>query len=600
MKRFSETDASDEARRLIRAKIAFAGLILLTLTVGLRLLALDSDPYPRLDWSSGLLTDEGFYLHNARNLVLFGHSRTDDFNNALLSPTLNAIQILVFRRFGVGLTQARSLSLAAGLLTLPLFFSALRRACGSRAALLATVFLGLDHLPLLYGRMALMDTPAALVLTAAFYCWVRAQPPHRPELEKASKIATRVWLFGCGAALGLAFATRGLCAFAIPAPLLILCRVKRGDRLAFYRLLAFIFGLAVVLALFLLLWTLPHRTELARTNAFYLRQQLLPHDFGRFIRIITRSFFGDTRGIAPALLRHTPVLSALALAGLWWRVAARRAGKPLSENSLYLGGWLLSGLLVFAVVGYSPSRYFILFFPALAAVAALTALRSAEVAPFIYIPNRTRAIFGSFFAYHLFLFVCPLGGLPGTVFVAALTLCAALLLWFGGNRQQEAGNRKIRPFADGLRKLIRNRALSRSLILLWALVNGLWIGDWLGHLAYGRRDTERWLTAHMPPDAVLIGDAAPGLSVNTGFVSVPVIPGLCNDDRPLERFAGKPRAIIILDGNRRETWWDRRYPALVAPERRILSLPDAVGFPVGVYLVPPDYAKNNKLPKNHL
>src|SRR4051794_7168818 len=67
-----------------------AGLII-GLAFALRLAALDSDAYPRLSWSSALLTDEGFYIHNARNVVLFGTAQTDQFNNMLIMPTLHAV-----------------------------------------------------------------------------------------------------------------------------------------------------------------------------------------------------------------------------------------------------------------------------------------------------------------------------------------------------------------------------------------------------------------------------------------------------------------------------------------------------------------------------
>ena len=563
--------------------LALAGFFsLIALVFGLRLVALSSDPYRNLDWSSGLLTDEGFYLHNARNSVLFGNPRTDDFNNSLLSPTLNALQTAVFRIFGTGMIQARLISVSAGLLTLPLFFAALRRAYSTRVAAFAAVFLGLDHVPLLYSRMALMDTPAALILTAAFYCWVRARRERAPGADggrldrhsRLERVAPLLWLFLCGASLGLAFATRGLCAFAIPGPLLLLFRIKRGDPPAFHRLLAFAFGLAIVLTLYAAFWMLPHRMELAQTNGFYLHQQLLPRSFGHFLRIVTRAFFGDTRGLAPAFIRHTPILFALAIAGMCWRFSVRRSAEPLSENTLYLGGWLVSGLITFGAIGYSPSRYYILFFPALAALAALTLEYVPEVAPFLLLSKWKRAIFGGFLAYHLFLFTRPVNGLPGNLFIAALTLCAVLILL------------KLKP------NIQRPLPGARRLVLLWALINALWLGDWLGHLAYTQENAGRWLTAHLPPDAVLIGDVAPGISVNTNFVSVPVIPGLCNDNQPIERFAGWPRVIIILDGNRREAWWDKQYPALVTPSRRILYLRDAVGFPVGIYLVPPKNTKS--------
>ena len=44
-------------------------VLLLIPIVLLRVIYLDADAYPRLSWSSALLTDEGFYIHNARNLV---------------------------------------------------------------------------------------------------------------------------------------------------------------------------------------------------------------------------------------------------------------------------------------------------------------------------------------------------------------------------------------------------------------------------------------------------------------------------------------------------------------------------------------------------
>ena len=77
------------------------------LCVILRVVALSSDAYPRLSWSSGLLTDEAYYLHNARNVVMFGDAQQDEWNNALIMPTLHVVQVGVFRTFGVGIVQAR-------------------------------------------------------------------------------------------------------------------------------------------------------------------------------------------------------------------------------------------------------------------------------------------------------------------------------------------------------------------------------------------------------------------------------------------------------------------------------------------------------------
>src|SRR5437588_308536 len=104
--------------------------LLVAVAVVLRIIYLRSDPYLSLDWSAGQLTDEGFYIHNARNVALFGHARTDEFNNMLLSPWLHFFQVGVFSIVGVGSIQARLISVAASLLTLWIFWAAMKRAFG--------------------------------------------------------------------------------------------------------------------------------------------------------------------------------------------------------------------------------------------------------------------------------------------------------------------------------------------------------------------------------------------------------------------------------------------------------------------------------------
>src|SRR6185369_5746941 len=90
------------------------GLILLMLAI--RLVAPDSDPYSRLDWDTGILTDEGFYSLNARNQILFGHARQDEFNNMLVAPLVHYAQVVIFSVFGAGAVQARMISVAASML----------------------------------------------------------------------------------------------------------------------------------------------------------------------------------------------------------------------------------------------------------------------------------------------------------------------------------------------------------------------------------------------------------------------------------------------------------------------------------------------------
>src|SRR5689334_6826525 len=126
----------------VRGGIALA----LVLMILLRGVYLDSDAYAHLTWSSELVTDEGFYCHDARDLILFGSSNLpgDNFHNALIMPLLHGLQVLVFRCLGFGLISSRLISVVLSLLTLAIYFFACRRAFGLRTGLISTLLLGLD------------------------------------------------------------------------------------------------------------------------------------------------------------------------------------------------------------------------------------------------------------------------------------------------------------------------------------------------------------------------------------------------------------------------------------------------------------------------
>lgn len=469
---------------------------------GLRLVALDSDAYPRLSWSSGLLTDEGFYIHNARSRVLYGVERTDDFHNALLMPLLHAVQVGVFRAFGVGAVPARMISVVASLLAVGLFYGALRRAFGPRVAGVGALFLGLDHVYLLYNRMALMDTPASLLLIAAFSAFVCGfrRTPSGPEAVSSSSA-----FFLCGLLLCAAYATRTLTLFALPIPLYVLWRLR-----AWRALLMASLGMGAGLLVYGMCCYWPNRVEIERMGRYYLHAQLLPHSLTDLRNNLGTALFGLRPGLFPYLLGHSPVLVGLAI---WFCL---REGRDPERRACvtFLHVWLGLPLVLLAMASYAPSRYYVLFYPALAALAAL-----------------------------------------------------------GWERVACAGAAGTRPLRAG-----------RILLGTWAVINTLWIADWLGHLRYTQRDADRWLATVLPAGSVVLGDAAPGLCMNNRLHAVPVLPGLCNDTAPVERFA--PRALVILNGAKNVAWWRERYPEILTPANRIRLFPSLVRFEVAVYRVP--------------
>lgn len=558
--------------------VAFAGM------AALRLVALSSDAYTRLDWSAGLLTDEGFYSHNARNVVLFGAPRTDDFNNMLLSPLLHGLQVVVFRLFGPGVVPLRMISVVCSLLMLGLLWAALRPVFGRAVAAAAVCVLGFDHIVVLYHRLGLMDTPASLPAVAAFWAFARSVRAAEPRQQ-------RRWSSLAGLLLGLTVTVRSLCAYLAPAPFVALWVSARAavpadapdERRRFVQsAAATLWPLALALGLYAALWWWPHRIELAVMNRYYLFHQLIPRSATQLGWNVYHAVLGDYRGIAPYLFRHSPAVFVLALAWLaGLALGVRTAPDDASGRavSAYLAAWLLAGWGLLAVIAYSPSRYYVTTYPALACAAALGLRSLPDIWARVWRSDAraviVRALLAWFLAYHAVQSVVHHGGGPGHsiawtllygVPTAAAALCAAPGAATVARAPRVAGRVPV------------------FFVLAWVLVNAVWLADWARHIRTTQIDLSHWLTRSLPAGSVLLGDVAPGVSMDSPFVAVNVIPGLCNGVRPVERFAGRPRFVVILDGRWKEVYWTRRYPELVRPDRRIL-LRRVLRWDVGVYAV---------------
>jgi 4-amino-4-deoxy-L-arabinose transferase-like glycosyltransferase len=490
-------------------------------------------------------------MHNARNLALFGQVQSDDFQNRLIMPTLHSLQVGIFSVFPPTLLPLRLFTVLCGILTLYLLYSALRRAFSTEVALFGVLFLAFDPVPLLYNRMALMDTPAALLLVGGFYAFVRAE-----------QYGGRKWYALCGLLLGTAFTVRGLVLVFFPIPLLLLWRRREAVHWVGG-------GMGCVLLLYLVFWWLPHRTEIAHANGFYLRDQILPHSLTHFGSILITSLLGDDRGISPFLLRHSPLLfvGSLLAVGYWVWQGRQEKWESLSKKSiLYLGYWFLLGVLLCSVIGYAPSRYYILFYPAMCGVVGWLCVRWERVLTQWAKHPVACALLGAYCGFHLVLTFRPhhLGGYVGVGVGAVLGLLLAkpVLLRFS----------RLKPM---------------GLVCFFALFSGYWLQDWLLHLRYTRQEVQGWIEQNIPQQSVLLGDVASGVAIDTRHRLVPVIKDLCNDKDPVGRFSDRPCYILVMEGEYRQKWWFQHYPHLLIPENRVAYFPRVVKYPVGIYRVPP-------------
>jgi 4-amino-4-deoxy-L-arabinose transferase-like glycosyltransferase len=327
--------------------------------VALRALFLTADP----PWQTPVgITwhDEGPWVHNARNRVLFGAWSLDAWNPIYLTPVFTALEYVSFASLGVGTWQARLVPVVMGLGSAVLLTTGVWRLAGRRAGVAAAVLISTNYIYVMWNRAALMEGTMTAFIAASWCAYALA--PRRPALGL---------LAGLGALL--AFFTKAAAAFFVAALALdALVTIaldwrgrRRGEagraeevRAAWWTL----GGLALFGAVAAAIFVIPFWTEFRFYNwqmsvtrkpsysvqAFVDRASWLPivHDF------FTRQY----------LIAVVSIAWCLGLLARW------RDAVPAER---LLGVWIGLGLveLIFHDVGNE--RRFVFFIPAMVAIAAL-------------------------------------------------------------------------------------------------------------------------------------------------------------------------------------------------------------------------------------
>ena len=131
--------------------------------------------------------DEGAWVHNARNRVLWGEWRTDAWNPVFVAPVFTALEYGAFRAFGVGTWQARTVPVVSGLAAI-LFLAAGLAAVGGRlAALTGGTLLAANYVFVMWNRAALMESTMTAFIVASWAAYAMA--PRRPRLAPGANPA---------------------------------------------------------------------------------------------------------------------------------------------------------------------------------------------------------------------------------------------------------------------------------------------------------------------------------------------------------------------------------------------------------------------------
>jgi len=532
--------------------------------VVLRIVDIGADAWKDLDWGTGIWTDEGFYAHNARNQVLFGKAEQDGFNNYNLSPVLHAIQVIVFTQFGVGLIQARLISIIASLLTCGFLYAGVRNDFGPRAAAFSLMLLGLESSYILYNRLGLMESLGTLVIALAYYLWTLDRPWSK---------------FLSGFIAAAAFAVKTTFLIFLPAPVIALIIINKRDlRAIASSTWPYLLGAAAFFGLYYGTWLGVHGAEVARMNNFYRTMQSQPRSFNQLLWMIRRAVIGYHFGFLQRMETRSTVFLNLALVGsIWSLFKVMPIGKSKSDEViegihkrlLMHIVCLAAGILFIFVSRYAPSRYFLVFHVSAAVVGGVLLSRFTDVVKAIReIVWLQRAMFVLvfLFGYHVLL---PLYNIP------ELKKYSELLGVFTAMSVTVIAIR----FRNGLSK-----QLTPAFITAVFLATS--VGQYTAWFLTRRHETlqaSQWLTAQVGPNAIVAGDWAPNLGFGSKLRLPPVFKGLANDDDPIQTL----NVDFVLTGRTPypKRMWAKLAPGLLTDENRVSTLMYH-GYTIDLYRVP--------------
>jgi hypothetical protein len=352
------------AEEALMSRSRYLAIALVILLVGgtLRTLWLRADPPTT---SVGIVWhDEGPWTHNARNRALWGVWRTDSWNPVFIAPVFTALEYGAFEAFGVGTWQARTVPVASGLVALVLLMAGLSALAGRRVAIMGGVLLATEYTWVMWNRAALMESTMTAFIVAAWAAYAIAA--RRPA-----------WGFVAGVAAVLAWFTKAAAAFFVAAIVLEAIVTFASARWAPVRgrlgLAApsaqesraawlTIVGLAAAGGAIAVAFVWPHWTEYWFYNVQMSVERKPSYDIRSLIDRAT--WIGVAQDI---FTRMWPLLAAaaLAIAGVF---ARWRDARP-AERLLVL--WVLLGLLELTVHDSGTERRYVMFVPAIVALASL-------------------------------------------------------------------------------------------------------------------------------------------------------------------------------------------------------------------------------------
>jgi len=132
-----------------------------------------------LDVFPGHEADEGWWSMPAKNAILTGNWAYGGRPHVFLSPVFCGLTYGVYRIFGIGIVQARSISAIFGLFSIVLVFLIGRRLYGTKIGLISAFFYGMNAFVININRKAFVESVQIFFIMLSFYYWISSKDSKR-------------------------------------------------------------------------------------------------------------------------------------------------------------------------------------------------------------------------------------------------------------------------------------------------------------------------------------------------------------------------------------------------------------------------------------
>ena len=305
----------------------------------LRFIHLSADPPTSLSWSGGYIGDPGSYNFNARNKVIFGKWKVDDWNLMYVSPLPHILTYIVFKISGVGLAQMNFIPAIFSFLTFIFLFIVLKREFNLWTGLIALFIIGFNYPFTMFSRIANRNMPMIFFLVLSIYFFQMGQK-------------RLFWFFFSGFSCFLAFTAKGIMLYFIPGVLItffFLWFTSWNLRKFLKGLSYFLLGISIALIAWLIFIYFPHKDIFIKFGTLNV-PWLIPRNFITMLKNFwVRPSYYFSQG--PVIF----LISWLYILILYYKVTTD--AKKIKPIELILAFWLIFALGYHSIIYYRAIRH---------------------------------------------------------------------------------------------------------------------------------------------------------------------------------------------------------------------------------------------------